>query len=235
MDTRILSLFYNNFLTPLKKELHGLIYTVTPNEYDGGIDFNFTNPKNLSVNTYVLSGEVEELIDDFVKFFPKKESDYNNPIFFDILKKVNILYNGELVEQKGGEIYLSKEDIEKYKRLAKTANVIKINDFFSPCDVTFSDLVAESSEAVRIDLNVKLLYPELNGKFLDNKELVEFFTEAFKDDGFYDYISYGIFADVLHNDIWENPLLVNKNYMFIVSNIDFFDKKGDRIRWWESG
>ena len=234
MDTRILSLFYNNFLTPLKKELHGLIYTVTPNEYDGGIDFNFTNPKNLSVNTNVLNGEVEELINDFVKFLPKKGSDYNNPIFFDILKKVNTFYNGELVYKKRGEIYLSKEDIEKYKRLAKTLNVFKINDFFSPCDVTFSDLVAEDAEAIRLDLNVKLLYPELNGKFVDKKELFEFFTEAFDDDRFYDYMYYS-FADVLSDDIWENPLLVDKNYMFITSNIDFFDKKGDRIRWWESG
>jgi hypothetical protein len=34
MDTRILSLFYNKFLTKTKKEINGLVYTVTLNEGD---------------------------------------------------------------------------------------------------------------------------------------------------------------------------------------------------------
>jgi hypothetical protein len=231
MDTRILSIFYNKFLTKIKKEINGLVYTVTLNEGDGGIDFNFTNPKNLSVNTNTLGGEVEVLIDSFVKFLPKKESEYVSPIFYDILKKVKVFYNGELVDNKSGEIYLSKEDIEKYKRLAKTINVFKIKNFFSPCDVTFLDVVSEDNTHIRLDLNVKLLYPELNGEFLDNEELVEFFNKAFEDHKFYDYVN-DRFAGVLLDDIWGTPLLSDQDYMYTSTNVDFFDKKGDRISWW---
>jgi hypothetical protein len=231
MDTRILSIFYNKFLTKIKKEINGLVYTVTLNEGDGGIDFNFTNPKNLSVNTNTLGGEVEVLIDSFVKFLPKKESEYVSPIFYDILKKVKVFYNGELVDNKSCEIYLSKEDIEKYKRLAKTINVFKIKNFFSPCDVTFLDVVSEDNTHIRLDLNVKLLYPELNGEFLDKEELVEFFKEAFEDHKFYDYVN-DRFAGVLLDDIWGTPLLSDQDYMYTSTNVDFFDKKGDRISWW---
>lgn len=231
MDTRILSLFYNKFLTKIKKEINGLVYTVTLNEGDGGIDFNFTNPKNLSVNTNVLNGEVEELINDFVKFLPKKESEKVSPIFYDILKKVKVFYNGELVDNISGEIYLSKEDIEKYKRLAKTINVFNIGNFFSPCDVTFLDVVSDDNAHIRLDLNVKLLYPELNGEFLDKEELVEFFIEAFEDNDFYDYVNHH-FAGVLLDDIWGTPLLCDQDYMYISTNVDFFDKKGDRLSWW---
>jgi hypothetical protein len=51
------------------------------------------------------------------------------------------------------------------------------------------------------------------------------------DDKFYDYVN-DRFAGVLLDDIWGTPLLSDQDYMYTSTNVDFFDKKGDRISWW---
>jgi len=58
--------------------------------------------------------------------------------------------------------------------------------------------------------------------------------ELADNDTFYDYISHG-FSDEILNFFWGNPLLMNREYMFTSSNISFFDKNGNEIRWWVDG
>lgn len=226
MDTRLLSIFYNKFLSRQSKDFEGLKYTTKLND-DGIIIFNFTNPNNLSVNTNVLWSHVEEIAYDFGKFIPDFNN-YSDPFFKQILERVKIEYEDINIEQRRGFIYLNPEDVEKFNRIAKSLNIFKYGDFWSPCTTIFVDLDNEGREGVRIELSIKLLHPEYKGEPISNSDLEKLMRDLYEDDNFFDYIQYG-YPDSLHNEIWHNPLLLDNEFMYTTATVTLFDKNGEEI------
>lgn len=242
MDNRLLSIFYNKFLSREKKDYHGLEYYTYLNE-DGIAVLAFENPKKLSVNLEVLKSVKDDLIHDFLKFIPKIGNDnYNRDLFKTLFNKIYVSYEGEIIEKDSDsqfkyrqyrDILINQEDLDHLKRLAKLNTEFNILGLESVCSVMFDNAVMEDSDHLRVDLNVKLLNPKYKGVEIDYKKLKEVVNQLVDDDNFYDYINHG-FVDNILNFFWGNPLLLDRNYMFTTSNITFFDENGNQIRWWET-
>lgn len=235
MNPRLLSIFYDKFLSREKKDFHGLEYSTILNE-DGIIILDFENPKKLSVNLQVIKGVKADLIHDFLKFIPQKNNDY----FKNFFNKIYVSYEGEIIEKDSDsqfkyrqyrDVLMNREDVEHIKRLSKLITNFNISGIESICTTTYEGAVMEDDEHLRIDLNVKLLNPKYEGVEIDNKKLKEVMAELIDDDNFFDYIN-NSFPDDILNFFWNNPLLLDGAYMFTSANIDFYNQKGERIKWW---
>lgn len=239
MNSRLLSIFYDKFLSREKKDFHGLEYSTTLNE-DGIVILDFENPKKLSVNLEVVKSVKDDLIHNFLKFITIGNNYDNRYYFKDLFNKIYVSYEGEIIEKDSDsqfkyrqyrDILINQEDLGYLKRLAKLNTEFKFLGFESVCSVTYDNAVMEDSDHLKIDLDVKLFNPKYNGVEVDIPKLKEVVNELVDDDNFYDYINNG-FADNILDFFWSNPLLMDINYMFITSNITFFDENGNQIKWW---
>lgn len=240
MESRLLSIFYDKFLSREKKDFHGLEYYTYLNE-DGIAVLEFENPKKLSVNLEVLKSVKDDLIYDFLKFIPTIGNDnYNRDLFKTLFNKIYVSYEGEIIEKDSDsqfkyrqyrDILINQEDLEYLKRLSKLTTEFNILGLESVCSVMFDNAVMEDSDHLRVDLDVKLLNPKYKGVEIDNKKLKEIMSELIDNDNFFDYINYE-FSNSFLNFFWDNPLLMDRKYMFSTSNITFFDENGNQIRWW---
>ena len=230
LNNRILSLFYSKFLTKDVKDYYGMKYTSLMGQ-DGRIQINFTNPENLSFNPEVLKGQKEEFVLDFLKLIGFIRG-WEEPLFKELLNRIDILYDGKKINNR--VVYLNSSDTQLLNILSKSIVVYDIEGFYSPCSVTFENAYIEAEDHIQLNLNVKLLNPTYkNDKHLSDDELKDAIQEVIESDNGYDYSM--IFADSLVGFFWNNPLLMDTDYMFITSSLDFFDKNGEKIKWWEGG
>lgn len=231
LNPRLISIFYNKLVTEGKKNYQGLLYEISMHP-NGGVILNFENPKDLSFSFEVLLGFKETLTTDFINLIHRSSFNFPNAIFKKLNDKIYVTYNGKEINKR--IVYLNSEDLDTINRFAKSITIFKTNEFFSPCSTKF-DYAQTDGENLNIGFDVKLLHPEYEGKPVkDLKELGEVLKELMEDDYTYDYTSYE-FADSIMSFFWNNPLLMDTEYMFLTSNIDFFDHKNNNVKWWNYG
>jgi len=180
MNPRLLSIFYDKFLSREKKDFYGLVYYTYLNE-DGIVILAFENPKKLSVNLEVIKSVKDDLIHEFIKFIPTKGNDYyNRDLFKTFFDKIYVSYDGEIIEKDNEsqfkyrqyrDVLINQEDLGYLKRLAKLTTEFNILGLESVCSVMYVNAVMEDSEHLRIDLNVKLLNPKYKGVEVDIPKL----------------------------------------------------------------
>jgi len=225
LNGRVLSLFYDKFLSSKSKNYHGLEYTVKLDD-DGQINIDFKNPKKLSYNPEVLLGHVEELIVDFLRLFGRSSDYWDQPLFKTLKEKFRLTVDGSSDKQ----VYLNEKDLNKCRMAAKTIHEFKLEDFYSPCVVEY-DYADSDGESILVSLKVKLLKPEFKGKFVEDDELKLALREVLYGDYGQDYEHE--FGGPVLSVFWNNPLLIDQDYMWTGPTLQILDKHGRHIKWWD--
>lgn len=233
-------LMINSFITKEEQSIYGINYTITLDE-DGLLNVKFTNPNDLSYNQEVLFGVIEEKINEFFKYVG---SEWNRDDYREAKEKLVYYMDGRFLPKKSRRIpiYLNNDDKNNIKRLAKTINVFEWDStegsesFYSPVELRDINVIIESEDTVAIDFKAVLLNPEYTdyeGGKHDNMPL-HFLGEVFKslydDDTFYEYVR-DRFADNIIDFLWNNPLIIDSNYMLLASEPTFYTKEGMIKSW----
>ena len=236
MDGRLLNIFFNNFISETPKSIYGINYVVSLNG-NGGVDIKFTNPKNLSYNEQVLIGKMEEEIEEFIKYVGINRFDTQaKSLYNEIKDKFYYSMDGEEInkEPRYSNVYLNDIDRNEIKKICKSINYFNWNDkeesLDSPIDTEYLNMFMEDTDHLVVEIRVKFLNPIYNNSLISISELSGKLSELFDNDSFYDYYREE-FPGLILNYIWDNPLILDKDYMFATCNVDFYSKEGP-IKWW---
>ena len=236
ISPRLFTSLINSLVTKEDKSFYGIIYTIRLSD-DGTLKVEFKNPEDLSYNPEVLFGMMEEKIDSFFKYLSIQ---FDTQIFKEVKSRFEYFMDGDDITPNSGKtryVYLNKSDEAEMNRISKSITIFTWSDgndsLYSPVECKFKGLRCESEDNVVIDMDVKFLHPEYNSNLLSSDEFAKTLDELFSDDTFYDYSSQE-FPNLLMEFVWTNQLILDKAYMFVTSQIDYFDKKG-QVKWWENG
>ena len=230
-------LMINSFITKEEQSIYGIKYKISLDD-DGLLNVNFTNPDDLSYNQEVLFGIIEDKISEFFKYVG---SEWNRDDFNDAKSKLVYYMDGRYLKKKSRiPVYLNNDDKDNIKRLAKTINVFEWSEgsesFYSPVELSDIKVVIESEDTVAINFKAMLLNPEYTddeGDKHDNMSLQflgEVFNVLYDNDNFYEYVR-DSFADKIIDFLWNNPLMVDTNYMLLTAEPTFYTKEGMIKSW----
>jgi hypothetical protein len=213
---RLLSLFLKDLEPPVN--VNGLI--LNPQVGFDSITWEIENPNNLSYSTDVVEGYLQELLYQFqittgTKDLPEWKNCWNKYC------KVN-----------DSDVYINRELSNKINQQCDRLNSIKLIDdgkvLTADCYVRDWSIEYPDTEALYIHVDLELSNPQIEeiGE-IDNDTLSEF-LEGFR----YNDTSQEQETDILWDII--RPIMDNKNmfdrdYMFGVGLIKFYDNFGDNL------
>ena len=213
---RLLSLFLKYLNPPVN--INGLI--LNPQVGFDSIIWEIENPNNLSYSTYVVEGHLQELLYEFqITTGTKDLPEWKN--CWDKYCKVN-----------DSDVYINKQLSNEINQQCDRLNSIKLMDdgkvLTSDCYVRDWSIEYPDTEALYVHVDLELSNPQIEeiGE-IDNDTLSEF-IEEFR----YNETSQEQETDLLWDII--RPIMDNKNmfdreYMFSVGLVKFYDNFGDNL------
>lgn len=229
-NSRLIKLFYTKYLKGLKN-LKGLVLNSSMDGQD--IIINISNPNDLSFGADAIIGYVEEIVHDFTKFIngTGNTNQFNdNSLYGIITKKLKIYIDGD--DAKEMEIvYINKKDLIDVQNRCNMIREFELDEFWSKCKVSFREAYLESSEGINVEIDVILLTPEWEGQPLkDMAILTDKVREILEYDSAADYEHN--FAGPVLGFFWNNPLIIDRDYMWTAPILTFYTPGGKRIRPW---
>ena len=238
LNPRLIGLFNNFMVSKEPKDFHGIPYTSELTE-SGDILFSFTNDNDLSYNPYCLEDAAFDKINDFVNMIGESSTWGPNSMFNRLSRKIEMSVDGNILlspsetnmrNRKNYQFYLNKNDLNTFRRIARKTTLFDISDFRSMCETTFMGIYLESDDHVMAELQVDFYSPQYNGKDLEGvgqvSEVLRDILEG--DDEAFDYTNNN-FADGIINEMWQNPLMIAKEYMMATNNLEYY-YKGQRVK-----
>lgn len=228
MEDKLFNIFLNKYLLPRVENFNGILVSSTVDDY-GEVTVNFENPNNLSINTNILPSIIDGLVYEYSKYLIGVSNFSKIHNYF--LSNITMTYNGDYLDTtKPGKIILSSDDKKKIQTILKTVTNFNFELFESTCETTFLNLETDGFEGLYLKLRVKLLEPTYDeNSFSGNKSLLnQYFDSAYDNDAFIDYIN-NKFADNLLTFIWDNPLLLDVDYMYTTTNLDIVYRDGTTL------
>ena len=213
---RLLKLFLNYLNPPV--DINGLI--LNPQVGFDSIIWDIENPDNLSYSTEVVEGYLQELLYQFqistgTKDLPEWKNCWNKYC------KVN-----------DSDVYINRELSNKINQQCDRLNSIKLIDdgkvLTSDCYVRDWSIEYPDTEALYVYVALELSNPQIEkiGE-IDNDTLSEF-IEEFR----YNVTSQEQETDLLWKiiiPIMDDPNMYDRDYMFSVGLIEFYDNFGDKL------
>ena len=213
---RLLKLFLNYLNPPV--DINGLI--LNPQVGFDSIIWDIENPDNLSYSTEVVEGYLQELLYQFqistgTKDLPEWTNCWNKYC------KVN-----------DSDVYINRELSNKINQQCDRLNSIKLIDdgkvLTSDCYVRDWSIEYPDTESLYVYVALELSNPQIEkiGE-IDNNTLSEF-IEEFR----YNVTSQEQETDLLWKiiiPIMDDPNMYDRDYMFSVGLIEFYDNFGDKL------
>ncbi len=213
---RLLKLFLNYLNPPV--DINGLI--LNPQVGFDSIIWDIENPDNLSYSTEVVEGYLQELLYQFqISTGTKDLPEWKN--CWDKYCRVN-----------DSDVYINRELSNKINQQCDRLNSIKLIDdgkvLISDCYVRNWSIEYPDTEALYVNVALELSNPQIEkiGE-IDNDTLSEF-IEEFR----YNVTSQEQETDLLWKiiiPIMDDPNMYDRDYMFSVGLIEFYDNFGDKL------
>jgi len=213
---RLLKLFLNYLNPPV--DINGLI--LNPQVGFDSIIWDIENPDNLSYSTEVVEGYLQELLYQFqISTGTKDLPEWKN--CWDKYCRVN-----------DSDVYINRELSNKINQQCDRLNSIKLIDdgkvLISDCYVRDWSIEYPDTEALYVNVALELSNPQIEkiGE-IDNDTLSEF-IEEFR----YNVTSQEQETDLLWKiiiPIMDDPNMYDRDYMFSVGLIEFYDNFGDKL------
>lgn len=218
---RLIKLYYEKLKKPTI--IYGLV--LHPFMIDDKIRWEYENPNDVSFATTVVEGHLEEMLHDFLSLAGLATITHaNNGLDWSELSKDYCRLSKE-------DVYVSKNTRNKINNALENLDKIKLADgsviLDSECVVKNWSLEYPDTEALYFHLDLELFNPIIEGVNADDDELQDFIQSFVYDDDANEQ-EQDIISDVMRV-IYDEPNLLDHDYMFIKTGIGYFDTFGNGL------
>jgi hypothetical protein len=221
VSQRLIKLYYNKLKKPTI--IYGLV--LHPFMIDDKIRWEYENPNDVSFATNVVEGHLEEMLHEFLSLAGLATITHaNNGLDWSQLSKDYCRLSKE-------DVYVSKNTRNKINNALENLDKIKLADssviLDSECVVKNWSLEYPDTEALYFHLDLELFNPKIDGVDVDDDELQDFIQSFIYDDDSNEQ-EQDIISDVMRV-IYDEPNLLDHDYMFISPIIGYFDSFGNGL------
>jgi hypothetical protein len=221
VSQRLIKLYYNKLKKPTI--IYGLV--LHPFMIDDKIRWEYENPNDVSFATNVVEGHLEEMLHEFLSLAGLATiTNANNGLDWSQLSKDYCRLSKE-------DVYVSKNTRNKINNALENLDKIKLADssviLDSECVVKNWSLEYPDTEALYFHLDLELFNPKIDGVDVDDDELQDFIQSFIYDDDSNEQ-EQDIISDVMRV-IYDEPNLLDHDYMFISPIIGYFDTFGNGL------
>ena len=221
VSQRLIKLYYNKLKKPTI--IYGLV--LHPFMIDDKIRWEYENPNDVSFATNVVEGHLEEMLHDFLSLAGLATITHaNNGLDWSQLSKDYCRLSKE-------DVHVSKNTRNKINKALENLDKIRLEDgsviLNSECVVKNWSLEYPDTEALYFHLDLELFNPIIEGVNADDDELQDFIQSFVYDDDANEQ-EQDIISDVMRV-IYDEPNLLDHDYMFIAPVIGYFDTFGNGL------
>jgi hypothetical protein len=221
VSQRLIKLYYNKLKKPTI--IYGLV--LHPFMIDDKIRWEYENPNDVSFATNVVEGHLEEMLHDFLSLAGLATITHaNNGLDWSQLSK-------DYCRLSKDDVHVSKNTRNKINKALENLNKIRLEDgsviLNSECVVKNWSLEYPDTEALYFHLDLELFNPNIEGVDADDDELQDF-IQSFVYDEDANEQEQDIISDVM-NIIYDEPNLLDHDYMFIAPVIGYYDTFGNGL------
>jgi hypothetical protein len=221
VSQRLIKLYYDKLKKPTI--IYGLV--LHPFMIDDKIRWEYENPNDVSFATNVVEGHLEEMLHEFLSLAGLATITHaNNGLDWSQLSKDYCRLSKE-------DVYVSKNTRNKINNALENLDKIKLADssviLDSECVVKNWSLEYPDTEALYFHLDLELFNPKIDGVDVDDDELQDFIQSFIYDDDSNEQ-EQDIISDVMRV-IYDEPNLLDHDYMFISPIIGYFDTFGNGL------
>jgi hypothetical protein len=221
VSQRLIKLYYDKLKKPTI--IYGLV--LHPFMIDDKIRWEYENPNDVSFATNVVEGHLEEMLHEFLSLAGLATITHaNNGLDWSQLSKDYCRLSKE-------DVYVSKNTRNKINNVLENLDKIKLADssviLDSECVVKNWSLEYPDTEALYFHLDLELFNPKIDGVDVDDDELQDFIQSFIYDDDSNEQ-EQDIISDVMRV-IYDEPNLLDHDYMFISPIIGYFDTFGNGL------
>ena len=221
VSQRLIKLYYNKLKKPTI--IYGLV--LHPFMIDDKIRWEYENPNDVSFATNVVEGHLEEMLHEFLSLAGLATITHaNNGLDWSQLSKDYCRLSKE-------DVHVSKNTRNKINKALENLDKIRLEDgsviLNSECVVKNWSLEYPDTEALYFHLDLELFNPKIDGVDVDDDELQDFIQSFIYDDDSNEQ-EQDLISDVMRV-IYEEPNLLDHDYMFINPIIGYYDTFGNGL------
>ena len=216
VSQKLIKLYYDKLKKPTI--IYGLV--LHPFMIDDKIRWEVENPNDVSYSSDVVEGHLEEMLHDFLTLAGL----VSNSLDWSQLSR-------DYCKLTKSDVYINKEIRNKINRSFDDFKEIKLNDggsiLISECFIRNWSLEYPDTEALYFHLDLELFNPKIDGVDVDDDEL-QHFIQSF----IYDQDAQEQEQDLISEQmsiIYEEKNLIDRDYMFIMPVIGYFDTFGNGL------
>jgi hypothetical protein len=192
---------------------------------DDKIRWEYENPNDVSFATNVVEGHLEEMLHEFLSLAGLATITHaNNGLDWSQLSKDYCRLSKE-------DVHVSKNTRNKINKALENLDKIRLEDgsviLNSECVVKNWSLEYPDTEALYFHLDLELFNPKIDGVDVDDDELQDFIQSFIYDDDSNEQ-EQDLISDVMRV-IYEEPNLLDHDYMFINPIIGYYDTFGNGL------
>ena len=221
VSQRLIKLYYEKLKKPTI--IYGLV--LHPFMIDDKIRWEYENPNDVSFATNVVEGHLEEMLHEFLSLAGLATITHaNNGLDWSQLSKDYCRLSKE-------DVHVSKNTRNKINKALENLDKIRLEDgsviLNSECVVKNWSLEYPDTEALYFHLDLELFNPKIDGVDVDDDELQDFIQSFIYDDDSNEQ-EQDLISDVMRV-IYEEPNLLDHDYMFINPIIGYYDTFGNGL------
>ena len=221
VSEKLIKLYYDKLKKPTI--IYGLV--LHPFMIEDKIRWEYENPNDVSFASTVVEGHLEEMLHDFLRLAGITNGyNPNSGLDWSELSRNYCRLNKN-------DVYVSKNTRNKINKSLENLDKIRLEDgsiiLDSECVVKNWSLEYPDTEALYFHLDLELFNPLINGVEADDDELQEFIQGfVYNEDA--NEQEQDIISDVM-TVIYDEPNLLDHDYMFIMPVIGYFDTFGNGL------
>ena len=221
VSERLIKLYYNKLKKPTVK--YGLV--LHPFMVDNKIIWELENPNDVSFASTVVEGHLEEMLHNFLTLAGITNG-YNPTSGLDWSE-----LSRNYCRLNKDDVYISKNTRNKINESLENLNKIKLDDngsiLISECFVRNWSLEYPDTEALYFHLDLELSNPKIDDEDVDDDTLQDFIQSFVYDDNANEQ-EQEIISGIM-TIIYNEPNLIDHDYMFIAPVIGYFDTFGNGL------
>ena len=222
VSERLIKLYYEKLKKPTI--IYGLV--LHPFMVDNKIKWEVENPNDVSFSSDVVEGHLEEMLHDFLTLAGLASITHvNNGLDWSQLSR-------DYCKLTKSDVYISEKTRNKINDSLENLNKISLVDgsviLDSECVVKNWSLEYPDTDALYFHLDLELFNPVIDGDFFAEDDELQEFIQSFIYDDDSNEQEQGIISDVMRV-IYDEPNLLDHDYMFIVPVIGYYDTFGNGL------
>ena len=218
---RLIKLYYDKLKKPTI--IYGL--ELHPFMVDNKIKWEVENPNDVSFASTVVEGHLEEMLHNFLTLAGLTNTHSPNPgLDWSELSR-------DYCKLTKSDVHISKKTRDKINKSLENFNEIELNDgdtiLNAECFVKNWSMEYPDTESLYFHLDLELFNPKTNNKHIDDDTLQEFIQSFIYHDDSSEQ-EQDLISDVM-NVIYQEENLIDRDYMFIMPVIGYFDTFGNGL------